>query len=265
MQVGQFVLYKKDGEEGKLAKIVKIHYDDIEPYFTICMEEQGGEKQTIASSLTAIDSGSKPTAETSSQTSIPAQAARATTSMEGLELSTWNAARIQKLNKIGLNHFSKDLDELGVQSGIAQNLNGPITTVEKLLQNPDHCLIAVRDRAGRMVGFLKYGYKDLFFYNKKGRVLEFPGCVCLLDFYVSTALQRHGCGITQFREFLSQMEARWAGSDAQNIGIRFGPETIAYDRPSPKLLAFMAKHYGLRKPDLQPNRYTIFEGFPLRK
>jgi len=264
MEVGQRVLYKKDGEEGKLAKIVSIHYDDVEPYFTIGLD-QGGEKQTIASRLVAVDPGSVPTRGTSSQPSLPLQAAAATSSIEGLELSTWNAARIQKLNKIGLNHFSNDLNELGIQSGVAQNLNGPITTVEKLLQNPEHCLVAVRDRAGRMVGFLKYGHKDLFFYNKKGKVLEFPGCICLLDFYVCAGLQRLGCGLTLFREFLSQVEARWAGSDAEKMGIRFGPEVVAYDRPSPKLLGFMAKHYALRKPDLQPNRYTIFEGFPLRK
>jgi alpha-tubulin N-acetyltransferase 1 len=267
MKVGQRVLYSKVGmEAGKMARIVSIHYDDKEPYYTISMEgEQGAEKQTIASRLQAIKEASVPVTKNPPRADMHVQAAPTTASIEGLELSTWSAARIQKLNKIGMKHFSSDLDELGVQSGVAQSLSGPITSVEKLLQNPEQCLIAARDRSGHMVGFLKYGFKDLFFYNKKGKVLEFPGCICLLDFYVSSTLQRHGCGITLFWEFLSQMETRWAGSDAEKIGIRFGPDIIAYDRPSPKLLAFMVKHYGLRKPDLQPNRYTIFEGFPLQK
>jgi hypothetical protein len=36
---------------------------------------------------------------------------------------------------------------------------------------------------------------------------------------------------------------------------------MAYDRPSPKLISFMSRHFGLRDGDLQPNRYMIFEGF----
>lgn len=40
-----------------------------------------------------------------------------------------------------------------------------------------------------------------------------------------------------------------------------GVRSVAYDRPSPKLLAFLSKHYDLRHGDLQPNRFMIFEGF----
>ncbi|RYY86961.1 GNAT family N-acetyltransferase [archaeon] len=36
------------------------------------------------------------------------------------------------------------------------------------------------------------------------------------------------------------------------------PGQVAYDRPSPKLIPFLHKHYDLHQPDLQPNRYTIF-------
>jgi hypothetical protein len=36
---------------------------------------------------------------------------------------------------------------------------------------------------------------------------------------------------------------------------------IAYDRPSPKLVAFLARHFDLHGGDLQPNRFMIFEGF----
>jgi alpha-tubulin N-acetyltransferase 1 len=71
---------------------------------------------------------------------------------------------------------------------------------------------------------------------------------CLLDFYVSTALQRGGIGSLLFKEMLKILA--------------LPADALAYDRPSPKLTAFLAKHYGLTNADLQPNRYAIFpEGF----
>jgi len=32
----------------------------------------------------------------------------------------------------------------------------------------------------------------------------------------------------------------------------------AYDRPSPKLIPFLKKHYNLINHDLQPNKYAIY-------
>lgn len=39
------------------------------------------------------------------------------------------------------------------------------------------------------------------------------------------------------------------------------PIRLAYDRPSPKLVSFLARHFQLVNGDLQPNRFMIFEGF----
>ena len=36
------------------------------------------------------------------------------------------------------------------------------------------------------------------------------------------------------------------------------PELLAYDKPSPKLLAFMGKHYGLKNYVPQNNNYVVF-------
>lgn len=43
------------------------------------------------------------------------------------------------------------------------------------------------------------------------------------------------------------------------------PVKLAYDRPSPKLIAFLRKNYKMINHDLQPNRFAIFDGFPLWK
>ncbi len=261
-QKNEQVIYSKNGQQIS-AKIISIHTDDIAPYYTISINERGiiKEKQTIAANLERM-----PSSDLSAHHPSPTLSSPSSSLEDTVRLSTWTISRINSLNKNGLAHFSGELDDLGRQSGIAQNLTGPITSIEKLLQNSDQCLITARDQAGHLVGYLKYGFKDLFFYNKKGKVTEFPSCTCLLDFYVSHKLQRNGVGLALFREFLARMDEQWASSaSASTTGIeRFGPEVVAYDRPSPKLISFMRKHYGLTQPDLQPNRYTIFEGFPIK-
>jgi hypothetical protein len=42
------------------------------------------------------------------------------------------------------------------------------------------------------------------------------------------------------------------------------PAKIAYDRPSPKFLSFLARHFNLRRPVQQANNYVIFKEFGLR-
>ena len=39
------------------------------------------------------------------------------------------------------------------------------------------------------------------------------------------------------------------------------PERFAYDRPSPKLIGFMRKHYGLTDFVPQQNKFVIFQQF----
>ena len=150
--------------------------------------------------------------------------------------------------------LSPELDELGVLSGVAQGLSGPITSTDKLIstatQNPHqrhHLLVFVED--SHALGFIKWGSKDLYFYRKNGSMLQCSP-VCLLDFFVRESEQRRGLGLKIFKAML------------QHLG-NLEPSTLAYDRPSHKLIAFMRKHFGLVKPDLQPNRYCLFEGFPI--
>lgn len=102
-------------------------------------------------------------------------------------------------------------------------------------------------RAQRLAGYLRYGRKDLYFYSRKGVVRPFERCLCLLDFYVLETMQRGGLGK--------------ALCDAMLTGESALPHEIAYDRPSPKLLPFLGKHYALIGADAQPNKFTIFPGF----
>ncbi len=52
------------------------------------------------------------------------------------------------------------------------------------------------------VGYLKYGYRDLYFYKPKGEVIHCPKTMCVLDFYVMEDQQRVGIGKYLFDCFL---------------------------------------------------------------
>uniref|UniRef100_A0A3Q2EDT4 Alpha-tubulin N-acetyltransferase 1 n=1 Tax=Cyprinodon variegatus TaxID=28743 RepID=A0A3Q2EDT4_CYPVA len=126
------------------------------------------------------------------------------------------------------------VDELGRASAKAQQLPAPITSASKL-QSQKHQLYLMKDGEsnrgrGLVVGFLKVGYKKLFLLDRNGVHVEAEP-LCVLDFYVAETLQRHGYGLELFNYMLQH----------QNVE----PELLAYDRPSNKLLAFLAKHYGL--------------------
>jgi len=49
--IGEQVLYQYSAHNYLNAKIISVHNDDIEPYYTICFNTNNREKQTIASRL----------------------------------------------------------------------------------------------------------------------------------------------------------------------------------------------------------------------
>jgi GNAT acetyltransferase, Mec-17 len=101
-------------------------------------------------------------------------------------------------------------------------LKTAITSIEKLADASDQILITVTDSDDVIVGYLKYGTKNLFFYViyfksfvilihvhssnklllfdllqlKNGTVKECMS-LCLLDFYVKEDVQRSGIGTLQ--------------------------------------------------------------------
>lgn len=71
--------------------------------------------------------------------------------------------------------------------------------------------------------------------------------LCVLDFYVDEAWQRRGVGLRLFQRLLQDEHAT--------------PDRLAYDRPSPKLFAFLRKHAGLSEHFPQPNRFVVFDAY----
>ncbi|KAM3858222.1 alpha-tubulin N-acetyltransferase 1 [Diretmus argenteus] len=146
------------------------------------------------------------------------------------------------------------IDELGRASAKAQQLTAPITSASKLQSNR-HQLYLLKEgehNGGRgvVVGFLKVGYKKLFLLDQRGAHVEAEP-LCVLDFYVTETLQRHGYGLELF-DFMLQHK-------------RVEPVLMAYDRPSPKFLSFLAKHYCLTESVPQVNNFVVFDGFFLNR
>uniref|UniRef100_A0A8C6U8R6 Alpha-tubulin N-acetyltransferase 1 n=1 Tax=Neogobius melanostomus TaxID=47308 RepID=A0A8C6U8R6_9GOBI len=132
----------------------------------------------------------------------------------------------------------------------AQQLTAPITSASKL-QSQKHELYLMKDGErnggrGATVGFLKVGYKKLFLLDRQGAHIEAEP-LCILDFYISDNMQRHGYGLQLF-DFMLQHK-------------RVEPVLMAYDRPSPKFLSFLSKHYNLKQSIPQVNNFVVFEGF----
>ncbi|XP_022062943.1 alpha-tubulin N-acetyltransferase 1 isoform X2 [Acanthochromis polyacanthus] len=147
-------------------------------------------------------------------------------------------------------HIATVIDELGRASAKAQQLTAPITSASKL-QSQRHQLYLLKDGEssggrGVVVGFLKVGYKKLFLLDRGGVHIEAEP-LCVLDFYIAENLQRHGYGLELF-DFMLQHK-------------NLEPVLMAYDRPSPKFLSFLAKHYCLTQSVPQVNNFVVFEGF----
>ncbi|XP_030596576.1 alpha-tubulin N-acetyltransferase 1 isoform X4 [Archocentrus centrarchus] len=151
-------------------------------------------------------------------------------------------------------HIATVIDELGRASAKAQQLTAPITSASKL-QSQRHQLYLLKDGEssggrGVVVGFLKVGYKKLFLLDRQGVHIEAEP-LCVLDFYIAENLQRNGYGLELF-DFMLQHK-------------NLEPVLMAYDRPSPKLLSFLAKHYCLTQSVPQVNNFVVFEGFFLNR
>lgn len=95
-------------------------------------------------------------------------------------------------------------------------------------------------------GFIKVGIKDLFFREPSGKCREISP-LCVLDFYVHESMQRQGLGKALFVKMLN----------SENVL----PSKLAYDRPSPKLIKFLQKHFSLVHYVPQNNNYVIFDEY----
>ena len=138
------------------------------------------------------------------------------------------------------------LDTMGEGSAKAQKLPSVITTMGKVLEaNPPQYIYLCVDRT-RVLGFLKFGKKHLFITNPNGKWLE-NDFDCLLDFYVHESCQRQGIGYLLFSNMLLHQELE--------------PRSLAYDRPSSKLIPFLRRHCNLRSFTPQNNNYVVFDSY----
>jgi len=138
---------------------------------------------------------------------------------------------------------------MGHQSAEAQGLRQILTNYAKMQVADTRLYIASQrssDRGVAVVGILKMGYKNLFVRTHNAQFRELQP-LCCLDFYVHYSCQRCGLGKKLFEAMLN----------AEQIP----PHRIAYDRPSPKLIGFLDKHYGLRSFTPQENNYVVFHKF----
>ncbi|GAB9467271.1 GNAT acetyltransferase [Globisporangium polare] len=145
--------------------------------------------------------------------------------------------------------LAAQLDALGERSAVAQQLGRAITSsalFASVQQQQQTLYIAHSPSTGGAIGFLKTGVKHLFYVNPKGEYSE-SDPLCVLDFYVTEEYQRSGIGLQLFQRLLETE--------------RVEPRQLAYDRPSPKLFAFLRKHCGLTDFFPQPNNFVIFDDY----
>jgi hypothetical protein len=71
--------------------------------------------------------------------------------------------------------------------------------------------------------------------------------MCVLDFYVHESQQRNGVGKILFDKMLEHENTE--------------PRKLGYDRPSNKLLGFLAKHYGLKDYVPQNNNFVVYKKY----
>ncbi|TMW68119.1 hypothetical protein Poli38472_007791 [Pythium oligandrum] len=144
--------------------------------------------------------------------------------------------------------FCAAVDEIGRLSAVAQALSHPITSTELFVKHAaaqqQRLYLALLH--GKVVGFLKTGVKHLFYITRKGEYVEMDP-LCVLDFYVHEDCQRHGIGLLLFQQLLQTTNE--------------SPSRFAYDRPSPKLIAFLKKHAQLVDFFPQPNNFVVFDAY----
>ena len=162
----------------------------------------------------------------------------------GCQIGNGNAALLRR-------QVATVLDVMGEASARAQGLKNPITSGTKMQNTESQIAYILVDKFGNnghgsVIGLLKVGKKKLFLLDEEGNHSEMLP-LCVLDFYIVEDHQRLGCGKRLFECMLSNE--------------RTEPRNLAIDRPSPKLISFLKKHYGLVHTIPQINNYVIYTGF----
>ena len=162
----------------------------------------------------------------------------------GGPIVTVTASSLSRLGQDGKQNARAVLDVFGQRSAKAQKLGAPITSFAKLSGASEQTLYMQHD-GNKALGFIKVGKRRLFIHHH-GRMKEIVP-LCVLDFYVHESTQRMGVGSKLFRFMLQDQRAH--------------PSKLAYDRPSPKFIAFLRKYYSLTDFEKQNNNYVVFNQY----
>lgn len=164
--------------------------------------------------------------------------------LAGMYRNRGNTRGEGKQSSADFDHVAMVIDEMGKASSKAQGLNHVITSTGKFMGTNQRLYVKVCD--GTAEGILKVEERNLFYRNSSGSCKEISP-LCVLDFYVHESVQRKGIGKELFVYMLKheQVEA----------------SRLAYDRPSPKLLKFLEKHYGLASFVSQNNNFVVFDKY----
>lgn len=139
----------------------------------------------------------------------------------------------------------KAIDSIGELSAKAQGLSKPITSHAQMLACDNRLYLSVGKDSLR--GLLRVGGRQLFVHRKQSSEYVQTSPLCVLDFFVCTALQRGGEGRALF-DFMCQREGTCAAA-------------LGYDRPSHKFLAFLRKHFDLASFIPQLNHFVVFDEY----
>lgn len=142
--------------------------------------------------------------------------------------------------------FVDMLDKLGKESAETQGLNHIITTHDSVCRQNVRLYFLTDDSQNMIIGFCKVGYKRLFVLDghERQHVIQ-P--LCLLDFYVSSNMQRSGYGKKIYDAMISNEKTE--------------PRLIAIDKPSKLCLAFMRRHYDLKDYVIQNNNFVVYNDY----
>ncbi|CAK9877039.1 unnamed protein product [Sphagnum jensenii] len=143
------------------------------------------------------------------------------------------------------------INSLGEMSALAQRLRSPITSFDRILVGCHTLYLLTSGIEGKFnqilaKAMLKVGKKNLFIRKDSGHLVEMAP-LCVLDFYVHESCQRMGLGYQLFEGMLKHEKKQAC--------------QLAYDRPSNKLLMFLAKHYKLYKYINQANQFVVFDDY----
>lgn len=160
-----------------------------------------------------------------------------------ITVTIWDRKTCVRLSADEREKLREIIDTFGWNSAQAQGLSRPVTDYNRL-KTSDHRLYLICKphwvRGSRVIGGLKCGKKHLYFRRDDSEGYQECEPMCVLDFYIHERYQRKGLGRRLFKAFLENEEEE--------------PSTIAYDKPTPKLVNFLKKYYGKFK--LIPTRYA---------